>query len=182
VTPQPTKPRVLIVDDKAANRTAFEAVLEKDFSVTVAESGIQAIDLCRQEEFAVIVLDVRMPEMNGFDTAEALRKQEATRTTPIIIFTSAYDQHLETVTRGFLAGATDFMFSPVEPELLKLKVSTYAQIYLRHEALRLQVLQLKEDLARLHSELSRRGQAVTEVRSRLDKVERTASEIDRQTQ
>jgi CheY-like chemotaxis protein len=178
----PTKPRVLIVDDKAANRTAFEAVLENEFAVTVAESGLQALDLCRREEFAVIVLDVRMPEMNGYDTAEALRKQESTRTTPIIIFTSAYDQHLTTVTRGFQAGATDFIFSPVEPELLRLKVSTYAQIYLRHEALRLQVQQLKEDLATLHAELSRRGQAVTEVRRRLDQVERTASEIDRQTQ
>jgi len=176
------KPRVLIVDDKAANRTAFEAVLEKDFSVTVAESGLQAIDLCRRQEFAVIVLDVRMPEMNGFDTAEALRKQEATRTTPIIIFTSAYEQHLATISQGFQAGATDFLFSPVEPELLKLKVTTYAQFYLRHEALRLQVLHLKDALAKLHAELSRRGQAVTEVRSRLEQVERSASEIDRQTQ
>ena len=181
MTPQPAKPRVLIVDDKAANRTAFQAVLEKDFTVTVAESGIEAIDLCRKEEFAVIVLDVRMPEMNGFETAEALRKEEATRTTPIIIFTSAYEQHLATVTRGFHSGATDFIFSPVEPELLNLKVTTYAQIYLRHEALRLQVQQLRDDLAKLHAELSRRGQAVTEIRSRLDQVERTASEIDRQT-
>jgi CheY-like chemotaxis protein len=182
LTSSPQRPRVLIVDDKAANRTAFEAVLEKDFSVTVADSGTQAIDLCRKEEFAVIVLDVRMPEMNGFDTAEALRKQEATRATPIIIFTSAYDQHLATVTRGYLSGATDFIFSPVEPELLKLKVTTYAQIYLRHEALRLQVQQLKDALAKLTAELTRRGQAVTEVRSRLEQVERSASEIDRQTQ
>jgi CheY-like chemotaxis protein len=182
LVPPPKKPRVLIVDDKAANRTAFEAVLEKEFSVTAAESGAQAVDLCRREDFAVIVLDVRMPDMNGFDTAEALRKLEATRTTPIIIFTSAYEQHFATISRGFQAGATDFIFSPVEPELLKLKVTTYAQIYLRHEALRLQVQQLKEALARLNAELSRRGQAVTEVRSRLDQVERTASEIDRQTQ
>jgi CheY-like chemotaxis protein len=131
-------PRVLIVDDKDANRIAFEAVLEKDFSVTLAESGLQAIDLCRTQEFAVIVLDVRMPGMNGFETAEALRMRESTRSTPIIIFTSTYDQHMTQITRAFVAGATDFLFSPVDAELLKVKVATYAQIYLRQEALRLQ--------------------------------------------
>jgi CheY-like chemotaxis protein len=181
LTPQPVKPHVLIVDDNAANRTAFGAVLGHDYTVTLAESGQQAIDLCRKEEFAVIVLDVRMPGMDGFDTAETLRKREATRSTPIIIFTSAYDQNMAQITLGFVAGATDFLFSPVDPDLLKLKVKTYAQIFLRHEALRLQVQQLNDDLAELRAELSRRGLAVTGVKSRLDKVERSASEIDRQT-
>jgi CheY-like chemotaxis protein len=181
MTRQPSKPRVLIVDDKLANRTAFEAVLEHDYAVTAAESGEQAIDLCQKEEFAVIILDVRMPGMNGFDTAETLRKREATRSTPIIIFTSAYDQNVGQITLGFNAGATDFLFSPVDPDLLKLKVRTYAGIFLRHEALRLQVQQLNNDLAELRAELGRGGLAAAGVRSRLDKVERTASEIDRQT-
>jgi len=175
------KPHVLIVDDKAANRTAFQAVLEKDFTVIVAESGMEAIELCRNHEFAVIVLDVRMPGMDGFETAEALRKRETTRTTPIIIFTSAYDQHMDQINRAFFSGATDFLFSPVEPDLLKLKVRTYAQFYLRHEALRLQVQQLNDALAGLHAELARRGMAVTEIRKRLDKAEQSASEIKRQT-
>ena len=182
LAPQPVKPRVLIVDDKPANRTAFEAVLEHDYTVTSAESGEQAIDLCRKEEFAVIVLDVRMPGMNGFDTAETLRKSEATRSTPIIIFTSAYDQNVAQIRLGFNAGATDFLFSPVDPDLLKLKVKTYAAIFLRHEALRHQIRQLNEDVADLRAELGLRGLAITGVRSRLDKVEQTVSEIDRQTQ
>ena len=182
MTPQPGKPRVLIVDDKPANRTAFEAVLEQDYRVTTAESGEEAVSLCVKEEFAVIILDVRMPGMNGFETAETLRKIESTRSTPIIIFTSAYDQNLAQMTLGFGAGATDFLFSPVDPDLLKLKVKTYAGIFLRHEALRQQVQQLNKALAELRAELGRRGLAATEVRSRLDQVERTASEIDRQTQ
>ena len=179
---QPSKPRVLVVDDSAINRTAFEAVLEKDFSVTLAESGIQAIERCRTEEFAVIVLDVRMPEMDGFDTARTLRTREATRATPIIIFTSAYDQNLAHISRGFDAGATDFLFTPVEPDLLKLKVTTYADIYRRHEELRAQVLHLHRSLAELHEELRRRGLAVTTIKARLDSVQQSASEIDRQTQ
>jgi CheY-like chemotaxis protein len=176
------KPRVLVVDDSAINRTAFEAVLEGEFAVTLAESGAQAIERCRTEEFAVIVLDVRMPGMDGFDTAKLLRAREATRATPIIIFTSAYDQNLAQITRGFAAGATDFLFTPVEPDLLKIKVSTYAEFYLRQEELRAQVHQLQQALAELHEELKRRGMAVTTIKARLDSVEKTASEIERQTQ
>jgi len=171
------KPSVLVVDDNATNRMAFQAVLEKDFDVTTAESGAQAIDLCRKGDFTVIVLDVRMPGMNGFDTAEALRKTEATQAIPIIIFTSAYDQNMDQINRGFVAGATDFLFSPVEPALLKLKVTTYARIHLRHQSLRLKVQQLNDALARLHAELERRGWSVPG----LKEVEQTASELVRHT-
>ena len=177
LNPEAVKPRVLIVDDKASNRTAFQAVLERDFSVTLAESGAEAVVLCRNHEFAVIVLDVRMPGMDGFNTAEALRKRDTTRATPIIIFTSAYDQHMTQIHRAFGAGATDFLFSPVDPDLLRLKVATYAQIYLEHRTLRHQVRQLKVALGDLHAELARRGQAVTEVKRRLDEAEQLASEI-----
>jgi len=174
------KPRVLIVDDNAANRTAFSAVLEKDFDVVVVESGEAAVRICRDQTFAVIVLDVRMPGMDGFDTAEALRKAEETRETPIL-FTSAYDQSMAQMTRGYVAGATDFLFSPVEADLLKLKVSTYAQIYLRHEALRIRVRQLNESLEALHAELARRGLASTRLRLRIRDLESAAWELRRQT-
>jgi CheY-like chemotaxis protein len=176
------KPRVLVVDDSAINRTAFEAVLERDFAVTMAESGEQTIERCRTEEYAVIVLDVRMPGMDGFDTAKALRDREATRSTPIIIFTSAYDQNLVQVTRGFDAGATDFLFTPVEPDLLRIKVATYAAFYRQQEELRAQVRHLQQSLAELHEELRRRGLAVTTIKARLDSVEESASEIERRTQ
>jgi response regulator RpfG family c-di-GMP phosphodiesterase len=125
----------------------------------------------------VIVLDVRMPGMDGFATAEALRKRYTTRATPIIIFTSAYEQHMVQIHRAFLSGATDFLFSPVEPDLLKLKVATYSQIYLEQRTLRRQVQELKEALAALREEISRRGQAVTEIRRRLDTAEQMASKI-----
>jgi response regulator RpfG family c-di-GMP phosphodiesterase len=115
--------------------------------------------------------------MDGFDTAEALRKRDTTRATPIIIFTSAYDHNMDQIHRAFVAGATDFLFSPSNTDLLKLKVATYAQIHLEHQALRHQVRELKDALAELRAELSRRGQAVTEIRRRLDKVDQTASEI-----
>jgi CheY-like chemotaxis protein len=147
MTPLPAKPRVLIVDDTPANRLAFEAILEKDYQVTLAESGSQALELCRGQEFAVIVLDVRMPGMDGFETARAIRGHERTAMPPIIIFTTAFDQGMAQIARGFASGATDFLFSPVEAELLILKVATYARIYLQFQALRLEVRRLSEALA-----------------------------------
>jgi CheY-like chemotaxis protein len=180
VSPQPPKPRVLVVDDNDATRLAFEAVLEKDFTVTAAESGAQALELCRNHEFAVIVLDVRMPGLNGFETAEALRRREETRSTPIIIFTSAFEQTVGSILRGFDAGATDFLFSPVDPDLLKLKVATYARIFLEREGMRLKIQQLQVSLDQLHAALAQGGCTSSDVEGRFLDVERTAAELIRQ--
>ena len=170
------KPRVLIVDDHEANRYAFETVLEQEFDVTLAASGVEALAHCQREDFSVIVLDVRMPEMDGFDTAEALRRRESTKVTPIV-FTSAYEQTVAQMTRGYVSGATDFLFSPVDPDLLRLKVSTYSQIHLRHEALRRTAERLNEEIRDLHAELARRGVAVTRIKARLNQIEETAQQL-----
>src|SRR5688500_17277247 len=122
MSPQPTKPRILIVDDHPANRLAYETVLEGGYTIFLAESGPQALELTRRVEFAVILLDVRMPEMDGYETAVQLRRRDTTRHTPIV-FTSAIDQSLSHVNRGFGVGATDYIFSPVDPEFLKFKVA-----------------------------------------------------------
>ncbi len=172
------KPRVLVVDDHEANRYAFEAVLQKDFDVILADSGERALELCEREDFDVIVLDVRMPGKDGFDTAEALRARENTRVTPIL-FTSAYEQTIAQMTRGYVSGATDFLFSPVDPDLLRLKVGTYAQIHLRHEGLRRHVKDLDEEIRSLHAELARRGVSVTRVEARMKSLEESAQKLVR---
>jgi two-component system, sensor histidine kinase and response regulator len=180
MTPQPVKARVLIVDDNAANRYAFQSVLDDDYTVYVAGSGRRALELARVEEFSVILLDVRMPEMDGFETAEALRKLEKVRYTPII-FTSAYDKTLAQLTRGYVSGATDYLFSPVEADLLKLKVATYVQIYLRNEALRLQIHQLNLTLQSLQTELARRDPLESGLKARIRELEEVIGELNRQT-
>jgi PleD family two-component response regulator len=177
---QPKAPTVLIVDDSPLNRAAFEAVLDRDFNVTLVESGLDALAVCRNQNFAVILLDVRMPGMDGFETAAALRKNDRTRTTPII-FVSAYDQTLAKMTRGYVAGATDYIFNPVEDDLLRLKVATFAQIHLRQEALRENVQQLNKTVQLLHEELERKGLTVTSLELRIRELEKTASKIDQQT-
>jgi len=180
MTPQPAKPRVLIVDDTPANRYAFQSVLEEHYTVYIAGSGRRALELTRLEEFAVILLDVRMPEMDGFETAEHLRRDERIRFTPII-FTSAYDKTIGQLTRGYVAGATDFLFSPVDADLLKLKVATYVQVYLRNEALRIQIHQLNLTLQSLQTEVARREPVEKGLMARIRELEDVISELNRQT-
>jgi len=156
MTPQPAKPRVLIVDDHPANRLAFRNLLEPLYTIAIASNGVEALELTQHNDFAVILLDVRMPGMTGFEVAEQIRKEERTRYTPIV-FMSAYDRTEFQAKKGYLAGATDFIFSPVDEELLKYKVATYVQIYMRNEALWLQVHLLQETVRSLELELSQGG-------------------------
>lgn len=110
-------PPVLIVDDDPANRL----VLEADDDVVQARSGREALDHAAGMDFAVLLLDVRMPILDGYETAAELRRLERTRLPPIL-FASAHDQTPSHVPRGFSAGATDVLFAPLEPEVLRFKV------------------------------------------------------------
>jgi len=155
-------------------------LLEPHYSVTVAASGREALELAQSCEFAVILLDVRMPGLGGIEVAEQLRKKERTRYTPIV-FMSAYDRTEFHAKKGYIAGATDYIFSPVDEELLKYKVATYAQIYLRNEALWLQVQQLQETVRALQQELSRCSptELVREEIQRLDaQIEALKDQLD----
>jgi CheY-like chemotaxis protein len=156
MTPQPEKPKILIVDDHPANRRAFESLLEADYTVSVAANGYQALELTLRDEYAVILLDVKMAGMDGFEVAEMLRRRERTRHTPIV-FISAFDQTVFQMKKGYVVGATDFIFSPVDPELLKFKVSTYVHIFLRNEALKVQVRDLELTVASLRADFRARG-------------------------
>jgi len=123
-------PAVLIVDDTPANLLAFASVLEREgYDLFTAKSGQEALKLVLRREFAVILLDVRMPGMDGVETATFLRAGRG-RWTPII-FVSAYDNTPMQVERGYLAGAIDYLFSPVDPDLLKRKVAALVDFYLR---------------------------------------------------
>lgn len=166
--PVDTRPSVLIVDDTPANLEAFSCVLESDgYEILRAGSGQEALKLALKKEFAVILLDVRMPGMDGIETATFLRAGRG-RFTPII-FVSAYENTPFEVERGYLAGAIDYLFSPVDPDLLKRKVSALVDFYLRNlefkkrneslikanQALLQKVATLEETLAALKPALPR---------------------------
>ena len=130
--PVETRPSILIVDDTPANLVAFSSVLEGEgYGIVKANSGQEALKLALQKEFATILLDVRMPGMDGIETATFLRAGRG-RYTPII-FVSAYENTPFEVERGYLAGAIDYLFSPVDADLLKRKVGALVDFYLRSQ-------------------------------------------------
>lgn len=179
MTPQPSKPRILVVDDRESNRIAFESLLQREYSVSLAGSGPEAIELARTVEFAVVLLDIRMPGMSGHETAEALRALENVRHTPII-FMSAFDQDVVEVKRCYVAGAIDFISSPVDEELLTFKVAAYVQIFLRNESMRIQIQALRNMVQSLQLEVRRRGPAEQVLRTKVEKLEEAIEELRRQ--
>src|SRR6185295_16190821 len=153
--PSDLRPGVLIVDDTVANQRAFQSVLETDgYDIAVAGSGQEALKLVLKREFAVILLDVRMPGMDGIETATFLRCGRG-RYTPII-FVSAFENTPFEVERGYLAGAIDYLFSPVDPDMLKRKVSALVDFYLRN----LEYKRRNDSLVQANQDLLRKLQSM----------------------
>ena len=122
-------PAVLIVDDVEANLVALRALLEDQrCSVTSASSGTQALRLLLRQQFAVILLDVQMPEMDGYEVARHARMNPATREIPIIFLTATHNSE-ENVLRGYGSGAVDFLFKPIDRDVLRSKVRVFLELY-----------------------------------------------------
>ena len=136
--PDPAKVKILAVDDDRDNLLALQAVLEPlQQDLMLAESGTDALRLCLEHDFAAILLDVRMPEMDGFETAELIRSRKRSLHTPIL-FLTAYRSD-EQLFRGYDLGAVDFLFKPIVPEVLQSKVNVFVELsrsaqLLRHQA------------------------------------------------
>ena len=117
--------KILVVDDQAENLLAAEAVLESlGQEVVRAQSGREALRRLLADDFAVILLDVMMPMMDGFETASLIRQRERSRTTPII-FITALGRSEEHIFRGYDVGAVDYLTKPVVPEILRSKVAVF---------------------------------------------------------
>ena len=113
----------------------MEALLESSgHSVVLAESGEEALRRTLEQDFAVILMDARMPGVDGFATARAMREGERSRSTPIIFLTGAYED-LSSMFRGYEAGAVDYMVKPIIPEVLKFKISIFVDLYAKKAAL-----------------------------------------------
>jgi two-component system sensor histidine kinase/response regulator len=144
-------PALLLVDDRAENLLAVEAVLAPLGQRMVrAMSGQQALRHLLTDDISVIVLDVQMPGLDGFETAHHIKQRERTRDIPII-FLTAISQDLEHRLRGYGSGAVDYIFKPVEPEILRAKVAVFLELELKGRMLREQ----HEQLARQSAELER---------------------------
>jgi signal transduction histidine kinase len=139
-----TKVSILIVDDDPTKRFALRSILEPvGENVAEATSGADALRQLLRGDFAVILLDVRMPVMDGFETAQLIRQRPRSELTPII-FVTALDQAETDMERGYDLGAVDFVFAPVVPAILRAKVSVFVELYRAQQELRRYRLQLEE--------------------------------------
>ena len=149
VTSRPPVP-VLVIDDNAAKRLALKAVLlPLGYSIVEADSGMAALRCVMAQDFAVILLDVRMPIMGGFETAALIRLRRQSEMTPIIFITALGAD--EILSDRYAEGAVDFMFAPVQPDELRAKVSFFANLFLKAELLaaRAREVQASADQLRL---------------------------------
>jgi two-component system, sensor histidine kinase and response regulator len=129
---------ILLVDDQPANLIALEAMLQGlGQNLIKAESGREALKRLLTEDFAVILLDVKMPEMDGFETAALIRQREKSRHTPILFLTAADNSHTQAV-RGYAVGAVDYLVKPVVPEFVRSKVAVFVELAKKNELLRRQ--------------------------------------------
>jgi PAS domain S-box-containing protein len=136
--------RILIVDDRPENLLALEAILEPlGHEIVRAHSGPEALRELLKSEFAVILLDVQMPGMNGFETVEIIKSRERTKYIPII-FLTAISKDEEYVFKGYEVGAVDYMFKPLQPEVLRSKVTVLVELHLKNQQLREHERELRE--------------------------------------
>jgi signal transduction histidine kinase len=144
-----TVPRVLLVDDRPDNLLALRAVLEPlGLDLVEAASGEEALRHLLAGEFALIILDVQMPVLDGFETARLIRGRERTRYVPII-FLTAISGEPEHYQRGYESGAVDYVYKPFEPEILRAKVSVFAELWARGATIEAQREELAGRLAEL---------------------------------
>src|SRR5213076_1581962 len=143
------KVNILIVDDKPEKILALEAVLEDlQQNVVRAYSGREGLRALLTHDFAVILLDVNMPGMDGFETASLIRQRKATADVPII-FITAFSDELH-VSRGYQLGAVDYILAPIMPDVLRTKISVFVDLYRKSEQVKRQSEWLRRRAAQLY--------------------------------
>jgi signal transduction histidine kinase len=142
---------ILAVDDDPRTLMALQELLGgAGQTVVAAGSGEEALRCVLKQDFAVILLDARMPGVDGFETARMIRERERSRHTPIIFLTGAYED-VSSMFRGYEAGAVDYLVKPLVPEVLKSKIAVFVDLYSKNESLRASEENLRALAARLQS-------------------------------
>lgn len=149
--------KLLLVDDRPENLLALQAILEPlGQTLVLAHSGEEALKCVLQHEFACILLDVQMPEMNGFDAAQIIKSRERSRYIPII-FLSAINKEDSYVFKGYSMGAVDYVFKPFNPDVLRSKVAVFVDLYLKQQQI-IEQAEMLADSQRRELELEHRAE------------------------
>src|SRR6201988_3958670 len=128
--------KILLVDDREDNLFSIETILEKDnYTIVKARSGRDALKvLLHQQDFSLILMDVQMPDLNGFETATIIYERDKLKNIPIIFITAfSYDE--DYIFKGYKTGGVDYIYKPINPELLRMKVSVFVDLYRKNQQL-----------------------------------------------
>src|SRR5882762_7074858 len=169
---------ILIVDDDRGNLMALEALLQGlGQNLVLAHSGEEALRCVLKQDFAVILLEVRMPGVDGFETARLIRERQRSRDTPVIFVTGA-SEDVGSMFRGYEVGAVDYIFKPLIPEVLRSKVAVFIELHAKNAALVREITEHERTGERLReSEENLRALAVRLRSVREDEQIRIAREI-----
>src|SRR5579862_7364098 len=141
---------ILLVDDQPSRLLTYDAILaELGQNLIQARSGTEALQRLMEREFAVILLDINMPEMDGFETARLIHEHPRFENTPIIFITGVHVTDLDRM-KGYSLGAVDYVYIPVVPEILRSKVSVLVELHMK----RLELQRLNQRLERANAELA----------------------------
>ena len=172
--------KLLLVDDRPENLLALKAILEPLGQILVcAHSGDEALKCVLQHDFAAILLDVQMPDMNGFDVAQIIKSRERSRYIPIL-FLSAISKEDAYVFKGYSMGAVDYVFKPFNPDVLRSKVAVFVDLYLKQQQL-MEQAEMLADSQRRELELEHRAELLeAEAKSAAQLTELNAKLKERQ--
>ena len=150
---------ILLVDDRPENLLALESILsDLDCVLFKTTSSQDALRLVLKHDFALLLLDVQMPDINGFELAELLRGRQATKHLPII-FVTAISKEQKYVFKGYEVGAVDYLFKPIEPDILRSKVKVFLELHFQRQLVIKQARELEEKMKKLENEIRERKRA-----------------------
>lgn len=179
--------KILLVDDREDNLLTIETILQPDeYRFVKASSGTEALKILLQEyDFALILMDVKMPNLSGLETASLIYEREKLRHIPII-FITAYSYDEENIFKGYRAGAVDYIYKPIKPDLLRAKVAVFADLYKKTRQLVAQEQKLIATNKNLEAEIKERKISEEKVKAlnlqllqNIDKLEAANKDLDR---
>src|SRR5258706_9164681 len=164
-------PKILLVDDRPDNLLSIEAILESRsengnfYQFVKATSGNEALKiLLRETDFALILMDVQMPNLNGFETAALIYERQRLKHIPII-FITAHNYGEENIYKGYRAGAVDYIYKPINAELLRVKVAVFIDLYQKNHRLIVQEQKLIAINKNLEAEINERKNSEEKIKA-----------------
>lgn len=158
--------KILLVDDREDNLFSIETILERDnYTILKANSGRAALKiLLKQQDFSLILMDVQMPDLNGFETATIIYERDKLKNIPII-FITAYSYDEDYIFKGYKIGGVDYIYKPINPELLRMKVEVFVELYRKNQQLLLHEKKLLAANKNLQNEIEERRASEEKIRS-----------------